>query len=102
VKNLAQFRRALTIGSEWTCESYSDNPAYRRGPNLRTVVHVRSNAIAFSKPGVPYDGNPHKSGSWLYFDGVNGKATNWSFPMRTRLSLPIRQSTEHCAPITRS
>jgi hypothetical protein len=80
VKNLSQFRKALTIGSEWTCESFSDNPAYRRGPNPRTVVHVQSNAVAFSKPGVPYDGDPHKSGSWLYFDGANGKAANWSFP----------------------
>jgi hypothetical protein len=80
MKNLSQFRKALTIGSEWTCESYSDNPAYCRGPNPRMVVHVQSNAVAFSTPAFPYDGNPHKNGSWLYFDGANGKAANWSFP----------------------
>ena len=80
MKNLAQFRRALTVGSNWTCECYSDNPAFCRGPNPRTVVHVQSNAVAFSVPGVAYDGDPHKTRSWLYFDRANGKAGNWSFP----------------------
>jgi hypothetical protein len=80
MKNLAQFRTALTIGSNWTCECYSDNAAFCRGPNPRTVVHVQSNAVAFSIPGVLYDGNPRKTSSWLYFERANGKAANWSFP----------------------
>ena len=33
-----------------------------------------------SIPGVLYNGNPHKSGSWLHFERAHGKAANWSFP----------------------
>jgi hypothetical protein len=40
MKNLAQFRRALTSGSQWTYELYSDDSTYCRRPSPRTVVHV--------------------------------------------------------------
>ena len=80
MKNLSQFRKALALGSNWTLEHASDNPADCRTPRGRTVVHIQSNAVAFSKEGCAYNGNPHREASWLYFDGSGDKAAFWEFP----------------------
>jgi len=80
MKNLAQFRKALTVGSRWTLEHASEVAADCRAASPREVVHVQSNAVAFSIPGVAYNGNPYQTASWLYFDGAGGKAKFWEFP----------------------
>jgi hypothetical protein len=81
MKNLAEFRRALTVGSLWTTEHASDAPQNSRPVSKpKKVVHVQSNAICFEIPGVPYDGNPGRTGSWVYFDRPADKAKWWEFP----------------------
>lgn len=79
MKNLSQFRKELTVGSQWTVEHQSDFPESCRPPAPRAVMHVQSNAVAFRMLKVIGE-NPHKSGSWLYFERQHGKAGNWAFP----------------------
>ena len=79
--NLAQFRKALSLGSKWTTQHASDHPDSNRPESApKAVVHVQSNAICFEIPGVPYDGNPGRTGSWVQFDGKGDKAPFWEFP----------------------
>ena len=79
MKNLTQFRHALTIGSVWTLEHH-DNTGMTIKPNKRVVIHTQSNAVAFLKEGIANNGNAHQCGSWLYFDGAGDKAAFWEFP----------------------
>lgn len=70
--NNAKAKRELSIiGSKWKA-AYYEHGTYK-DMGLREVAHVQSNAVAFAK--IPYVSvesvkeNPHRNGSWLYFDG---------------------------------
>ena len=55
MKTLADFKRALTLGSKWIAYHNEINPL-----GLREVSRVQSNAVAFKNPET-YDD------SWLHF-----------------------------------
>lgn len=81
MKNLAQFRQAIKIGSVWTVEHASDEPRNVRPISQpKKVVHVQSNAFCFEVLGITYNGNPRQTGSWTYFYGKGDKAKFWEFP----------------------
>ena len=78
MKNLSQFKKTLTLGSEWTLSFEGGDDTTNRAPVKRTVQHIQSNAVAFSKGDASYHGNPYKECSWLYFE--SGEAKLWDFP----------------------
>jgi len=55
MKNLAEFKRALSLGSEWATFHMLAN----KDLGTRNVDSVQSNAVTFSMPGG--------ESSWLYF-----------------------------------
>ena len=83
ITSLAQFRRALTVGSEWQFRfrNVTGGVATESPWSYRQVVHVQSNAVAFSKSPDPdaVDAarlRPHANASWLW----HPKASRCSFP----------------------
>lgn len=63
MKNLSQFKKALTVGSRWKLEA----EWLGEQPEERIVEVVQTNAVAFRRPNGKL--------SWLYFD----KAADWEF-----------------------
>lgn len=73
ISTLAAFKRALTIGSEWQHRWRNTTPqGITESPwDYRQVVHVQSNAVAFSKSPDPAvveasKSRPHANASWLW------------------------------------
>lgn len=85
--SLANFKRALTVGSRWEAR-YADlhrDPTGTLTPRVtgwtpRHVVHVQGNAVCFTLPTpeaiAAGTANPRGAGSWLWFP----KAKLCTFP----------------------